>query len=71
MNSPLNWDFVFCALGFAGNLFLLLMGFLTIFTFQKHFLHLQRNFALGKALGWSVSSRFGPVLDIVFGFNFM
>ena len=28
MNSPLNWDFVFCALGFARNVF----GVLNIFT---------------------------------------
>ena len=41
------------------------------FYFPKPLLHLQRNFALGKALGWLVSLGFGPVLDIVFGFNFL
>ena len=41
------------------------------FYFQKPLLNLQRNFALGKDLGLLISSRFGPVLDISFGFIFL
>ena len=44
MNLPLNWDFVFCALGFARNVF----GVFTIFTSQNHFCICRGIFLLEK-----------------------
>ena len=44
MHSPLNWDFIFCALGFARNVF----GVLNIFTSQNHFCICRGILLLGK-----------------------
>ena len=58
--------FCFLCSGFCWKCVLVVDGVFDYFYFPKTLSAFERNFALGKALGWSVSSGFGPV-----GFNFL
>ena len=71
--SELAIELGFCFLcsGFCWKCVLVVDGVFDHFYFSKTLSAFAEEFCSEKALGWSVSSRFGPVLDIVFGFNFM
>ena len=63
VNLPLNWDFVFCALGFARNVF----GVLNIFTSQNHFCICKGVLLLEKLWASRLAQGLGPCWILFLG----